>query len=550
MIKQQTSSNSFIAIFGLLLILFLAACGGDALEPTPILPPPNVNTTQNENNTTGDTAVNPTLEPGQLAEATAVTDTQTETLATPTLIPTPSEAATAAATAVTNPPIQAVTSGQLPPSSRDVLFLAEGAFKRWNHSTSQIETLLSGANPESRIRDENNTFDDFVGDITQFSVSPDGKRAVAAKLLASETVTRTVPETENLYTDVENAHQLSFIDLVSGESWVILPRVDNLRNFALSPDANHVAFIGTGIDGDGIVLAEDGRPQARVYLMSTGGGNPGPIMTVADCAGFCYDLAWHPDNNIFVWHDQNAVWMRNISGNEPEALIENRTFNVHVQDPGQAVVYAPIEWASNGRYLLLWKGGWEGGSRAVFDVPTRAVVEIPDTFVYVNAFPTEVSWMPDDRLFLLRSETGDGFYQPQIELWRFQPEQNQVVLEESTLLSDQNLGAAGQQYLDDGRFAYVLFGEAATYNEAGMFHLTSLNEVPERVNASPPVQFFPGAGKATWSSDGFGAIIIPGGGQTPSIYYGTATGDFLYDLTAVLGNEAHAFHWQPEIIIP
>ena len=96
----------------------------------------------------------------------------------------------------------------------------------------------------------------------------------------------------------------------------------------------------------------------------------------------------------------------------------------------------------------------------MFDVPTKALVDVPDTAVYVNEFPTEVMWMPDARLYILRSETGTGTFQPRAELWRFQPEQNTIVMEESVLLSNQNLGAAGGQHLEDGRAQGAGAGEA------------------------------------------------------------------------------------------
>ncbi len=547
---RQPSCIRFTAIFILFLSLFLAACGSEVLEPTPILPPPNVNDGQGESSSEGsDTAVNPTLEPGQVEPATAVAESESEP--TPTLEPTATLTATAtpAATPVTTPPLQAIRGGQMPPSSRDLLFLADGAFKRWNHAGSQIETLLSGPVPGARVPDEDNPSPDFVGDITHFSVSEDGKRAVAVRLTASEVVSHTVPEKEEPISVLEQAQELWFLDLVSGESWLILANVENLRSLVLSPDAAHVAFIGSSLDGSNN-LNEEGTFNSHVYVLPTGGGNPGAVVKAADCAGICGNLVWHPDNNLFTWHDQNAVWLRNLSGSRPEMLLENLAFNVHVQDIGKVVEYAPLAWANNGRYLLLSKRFWEGSSQAVFDVPTHTVVELPNTYAYIGSFAAEVSWMPDDRLYVLRSLTDSGQYRPQIELWRFHPEQNSVNLEESALLSTGNLGAAGQQYLDDGRFAYLLFGNETNLDEAGMYHLTSLSELPERVNAVPPVQISTGSGQAIWSSDGLGALIVTGAGYALTIYYGPASGSFLYDITAMLGTDAHAFQWQPEIIIP
>jgi hypothetical protein len=202
-IKQQQSMKILVSISVLFLIGFLAACTAETAESTPILPPPNIDSVTSESSIEngGDTAVNPTLEPGQIAAATAVTQTPTAGEPTPTLDPTATVTTTPAATPATNPPVQAIQSGQLPPTSRDLLFLADGAFKRWSHSSGQIETLLPGPIPGARVRNEDNTFADFVGDITQFSVSQDGKRAVAVRLTASETVTRTVLETGNQYAD-------------------------------------------------------------------------------------------------------------------------------------------------------------------------------------------------------------------------------------------------------------------------------------------------------------------------------------------------------------
>ncbi len=533
----------FLIMIGLIVSLsLLAACGAEAeTEPTPILPPPNVNVS--DGGVAGGTTVAPTLAPGQVISGTAVPGVEIRPQPTPTLTAT----AIPMITPVTNPPVQAVTGGSLPPASRDLLFIADGAFKRWNHRSGQIDILLPGPVPADRVRENTSHWNPVVGDVTDFSVSADGKRAAIARLTASEVVTRTNPVDNTQHAIVGPQHELWFMDLVSGEGWRIVPRVDNLRSVALSPDGQHVGFVGASLNGNYGVDAA-GQPIYHVYFLATGGGSPGPVVDVAACQTFCRELAWHPDNTLLAWNDQAAVWLRNLAGKEPEKLLLNRPFDPAVSSSDEATVYSPIAWAGNGRYLLLWKGVWEGGNRAVFDVPTRTVVDVPDTFVYVNEFPTEVMWMPDHRLFVLRSETGSGTFQPRAELWRFQPEQNSVIMEESVLLSAENVGAAGQQYLEDGRFAYVLFAQDALVPAAGAYHLTSFNETPERVNASPPLPFVPGAASAAWSRDGYGVIMVSS--FDTHVYYGVADGDYLYDLTAVLGAEPHAYHWQPEIVVP
>ena len=74
--------------------------------------------------------------------------------------------------------------------------------------------------------------------------------------------------------------------------------------------------------------------------------------------------------------------------------------------------------------------------------------------------------------------------------------------------------------------------------------------MPERVNATPKVDFFPGgAGEVYWPTDGSGAIMTSPDGSN-RVYYGPASGEALYDITAMLGTEAGVYHWQPEIVIP
>lgn len=531
-----------------LLMTMLAACGGEPEpEVTPILPPPNISTGGVD---AADTAV--PLNPGTVSELPTLAPGETPTadpLATPTLEPTATSGATATAgpTAVTNPQTVAAAPGALPSTSRDLLFVADGAFKRWNHATRAIEVLIPGPDPASRVASDNQQ-PPFAGDITDFVVSPDGKRAVVAQLTASQVVTRSATYNGEpyLFTDSDQQHRLYFVDMVSNQVWTILARADNLRGLSLAPDAQYVTLVATSLDGVN-VTNEDGTLRQNLYLLSTSGGNASVAQQVAACAGSCSAPAWHPADALFVWGDQTAVWLRALSGSAPESLWTNRPFNEQT-GPDEVAVYAPIAWARNGRFLLMWHGGWEGGSRAVLDVPTRVMQDVPGTFVYVNVFPTQVMWMPDDRLFVLRSETPSGLLRPEAELWRFQPEQDALVKEESLLLSSQSLGAAGQQYLEDGRFAYALFSHDAANSGAGLYHLTSLTETPERVNAVPLVLPMPAVVQVWWTADGSGAVIQAN--DTGRVYYGAADGQALVEVTAVLGQNAHTFHWQPEIVVP
>ncbi|MAT96703.1 MAG: hypothetical protein CL608_06125 [Anaerolineaceae bacterium] len=531
----------------LLLIGGLAACSGDTFtDPTPIPPPPTTSSNGEDSAPAATITPNPNIE-----------STETAVQPTPTLIPTLTATATAAATAVTDPPIQVISSQPLPATSRDLLFLADGAFKQWSHTTRQIETIVPGPNPADRVQDGPRPVEQFVGDITSYSMSADGKRAVVARLL-DEQATSPV---ENSFT--ETSHELLFVDMISREIWTLVPQVDNLGDFQLSPDAQQLAFVATGLNGipdapgSGIDV-ESGDPLPNsLYALATGGGNPGNVRQVYDCQPRCFNPEWHIENNLVAFSDEIALWLYNIAANEPEMLLENQGFVPGMEDIGDISIYSPIDWASNGRYLLLWRGRWEGASRSVLDVPTGTLAPVPDSFVYADIFPAEVSWMPDDRLLVWRSRTETSEITPRVELWRFDLAAGELVLEESATLSDLRLGVTGGTYLEDGRFTFALDdplgpeGGSATNEAAGIYQLTSLAETPERVNSLPPIEGIYRQANVFWAKDGSGALLTQAVDLNQAkIFYAPTDGDFLYEITAVFGQNPHNFQWQPELVVP
>ena len=330
----------------------LAACTSDVLtEPTPIPPPPNADT--GEAGEVNDVAATPlpTLPP---EEETAVQPT-------PTLVPTETPTTLAQPTAVTNPPVQVLNSQPLPASSRDLLFIADGSFKQWNHATGQIETLVAGtntANPNPEIPG-----DLVPGSITAYTMNADGKRAVVARVLSRANA----PEVQNAQT--EYSYELLFVDLISREVWTLVPQVDNLFGFDLSPNAQQLAFIGSGLDGIPDATSHD-LPANNLYIIETGGGNPANLRQVHSCETYCRSPQWHIENNLLAFGDDEALWLYNIAADEPEMLLTNNPFSVEMANVGEVSVYWPVAWARNGRTLMLQHGRWEGSSSAVLDLPT------------------------------------------------------------------------------------------------------------------------------------------------------------------------------------
>ena len=244
--------------------------------------------------------------------------------------------------------------------------------------------------------------------------------------------------------------------------------------------------------------------------------------------GSCFSISWHPNSELFTWSDNNALWMFNLSGSSPELLVANQ-----IGAPADAKFFRTISWAGDGRSVLLWQQAWEGGSRAILDIPTGTIIEVPDTFTYAEPFPTEVSWMQDDRLLIVRSTLGAA-QQTSIEIWRIALEEGQLIQEES-YQPDLSAAGAGAFHLENGRFAYTLVNQSDA-NSTGVYLQTSLSEQPERVNGLIPTFIAP---QVIWSPDGTGAIVL----QNGYVLYAPTSGDVLYDGTAVFGTTAHSFEW-------
>ncbi|GJM40562.1 MAG: hypothetical protein DHS20C20_08440 [Ardenticatenaceae bacterium] len=523
-----------VAFFFVFMLFAFSACAADVLtESTPIPPPPNA-----DNDVGSDEVAVSTLEPSPLPEDTAVQPT-------PTLFPSATPTAEAPPTAVADSATQAEP---LPATSRDLLFLADGAFKQWNHATSQIETIVAGATSTNPTPD--NPDKPTIGSITAYAMNADGKRAVVARVTNSTNA----PDVQNA--PAEYGYELLFVDMISREVWTLVPQVDNLQGFELSPDAQQLAFIGSGLNGNPDAVSNEPIPT-NLYVMETGGGNPANLRTVHRCQRLCSSPEWHIENNLMVFGDDDALWLYNIAAAEPERLFDNNPFNSDMTDVGEVSVYWPETWARNGRTLMLWHGGWEWGSRALYDLPTGVLLEIPNSLIFADIFPTQVSWMPDDRILVWRTDFSEEAFIPLVALWRFDVGSGELILEETAQLSHENLGVMGGIHLEDGRFAFALdaapLGSEAEQLQApqGIYQLTSLAEQPERVNSLPPNEGGSRQVTVLWAADGSGALLLQSDRPTqPLLYYAPADSNILYEVTAVFGQNPRAFQWQPEIILP
>ena len=270
-----------ISIILIVVMLLLAACStAPEAVPTPILPPPpELNETATAMNSAPETD-----EPVVEATETAVSDTATATpdpniTPTPTLDPTPTLLPTT--TPVTEPPMQPLSVANMPPTSRDLVFITDGSLKMWNHNNRQVETLYASAARPNEERP--NALTELAGDITQFSVSEDGNRIAAARLTQSTTITGTVADSDAPVQMTYREHDLLFLDVVSRESWTLAESINNLGDIAMSPNQRNVAFSGTSLITNPEPEIADMELPSNVYVVGTPDGE---TRQVGSCPGF------------------------------------------------------------------------------------------------------------------------------------------------------------------------------------------------------------------------------------------------------------------------
>lgn len=495
-------------------------------EPSPLPPPPNLDelTPAVSNPDTGaEATVDTDMGEGVVEEPTTKSETAVAETPTQDAEPTPTLAPTAVPQ--TSPPIQ--TASNLPPTSRDLVFIGDGALKLWTHHNRQLVDLFPGGTPPAGESRET-PFTQFEGDITHLDVSADGNRIVAARITRTETMTRTLEGgSEQTMPNVE--HEILFLDVVSKETWVLAENVTDLRTVKVSPNQQVVAFIGSGLTSNPNPEISDEMPQLNVYTVLT--PDKGNLREVASCVEFCNTIVWHPNNELFFFADADALWLYNLSATAK--VIENSTNNL-----SNIVVHAPISVANNGRYLLIWQGALEGGSYAVYDIPTNTKIPIPNSFVYADPFPTLASWMSDTRLLVTRNEVQGSDWRTTLQIYRVDDGSGSLNLEETTS-PGVNAAAAGTLHLENGRFAYALI-HPTDPNVSGLYIQTSFNEPEVKQDGALPGFVAP---TVAWSPTGDGAIFV----QNNTTYFGGGGGPI--NMTPLFGQFSHSFVWLPSTAV-
>ncbi len=503
----------------ILIILLLTAVGCEEEETRPALEMPSIPLPDTP---VAATAVNEDAGGAQLQP--------TPTIA-PTITPTTAPEATAVPAATTSP----VTEG-LPAISSDLLFIADGALKWWRHDLGQIETLMMGGTAvSSESSPSERAYTPVVGDVTALVINDDGSQAIIAKLTDEIPF---IPDPENPYTDTIGVYQIIRFDFNSGEQVMMFPTLFSRYTpvLSISPDGQRmtVGGLGTHTFEELNLITDGGLLSGNLYIRDTAVGAAPKI--IDRCEGTCRGIAWHMDNNLFVYGNQDGLKLYNISASAPELLIDGAIDNTQLYRK----FFSPISWANNGRFLLMQYSEYiEGSERAVFDIISRQLMIVPNSGAYVGPY-AHVDWMNDARLFLVRQNES---YQAIGETLRVDVDSGQLTVDETVQLSQGGIYPVAPKHWADGRFGYALFNvhsdmiQGIDGSSSGLYQRVSFNEEAVRLNDLPALNEF--YTSAEWNADGSSFVVSDLG----TMWYISGTGGVVQNMTTAVGLSAHSFNW-------
>ncbi|MBI4770422.1 MAG: hypothetical protein HY784_08450 [Chloroflexi bacterium] len=455
--------------------------------------------------------------------------------AIPTPTPLPTLTPTPGATVI--PPIESLPEGYFPPLTHDLYFLENHRLMRRNHATAQLETVLgaetSGTEPPPT-------------GIGAYEFSRDGRLLAFIRYWIA---------------DPPGPYALNLLDMATQQ---ITPVYEEhapgagLLGMALSPDGEWLAFIpqdavaagdrrGPGWAAPAQRPRAGGGPQSGViYAVRTGGLHE--RVEVGYCAEVrsdefvrgCGGMVWSPDSQSLAWSDALGLWLAAVGQGAPRPLLENKHDGwEHTR------AYSAAAWSPAGRFLRLWISHYEGGSQAILDMQTGQLADLPDSFEYPEPL-ARAAWLPDGRLFALRStNTGEG-YALHGEVWRMEPgSADLLVLAASfpiTATGREGFTFFAPEVLEDGRVALAVVNPSnADYQSRGLYVVAPDELTVRKLTGLPPGSR---GMQVLWSPDGASALVRDW--STGRLLYVPADGSALYDLRPAMGENVCCFTWGGE----
>lgn len=392
-----------------------------------------------------------------------------------------------------------------PAQTSDLLYISDGALKRWDYVTNFTVALVDG--------------------VEEFSVSNDGSKII---LLRPRKITA-------------NGVQMYDLDIFDFETKQItnwFEESPRLFHILLSPDGTLTAYT-TQENGGELYVIDSAAPEDAIKI----GTHEGEFKR----------LVWAPDSSAIIWNDSHGIW-----GGDPQET------GSHLIHPNFVEVYDPkgnkseievdfeqINWSPLGRYVLTRVVPSDSNVSwyAVLDSVSGRLEQIQDSYETGQA-TVGAGWNNDGSLYIGRS--GDPAQQtpPFIQRWHLLATHDDLLLpgEVYPIISDEfpfETSRPGRDsslclnWLLSNRDDSLNLGVTLpdTNMKPALFYLDWEDGSLHKLFTLPnnPMDIL-------WSLDGGGALTFE---QSDKILFIQFSSGLTFDLRPVLGENAHSFTWLP-----
>ena len=254
--------------------------------------------------------------------------------------------------------------------------------------------------------------------------------------------------------------------------------------------------------------------DAPVYIGSCQLASSGTISV--GCHGLAPDTA--DDSVIYV--DGRGLWRSTFDGFAPTLLADYSSSG--------ALIYDPISWSSDGRYLLMWGGYIEGGQRFVYDSVSERVTPVPfsSSYIYISA----VSWVGDDQLLVLSPSDPRSGQRPVASIFNVDGDSDAFL----TMSRDISIPTVGEySQIDNGNPGVQIWSPPTYDEERGPFAIISTDDRESgvyvinltdasvtRLNGLPTIARDQFLREVVWSPDGQSAMMVYSLGElTNEVYW-------------------------------
>jgi hypothetical protein len=432
----------------------------------------------------GETSVPPTPE-SELD--TTVMVTTTVVLPTPTAEP------------ISIPPFQLLNENNLPPTNHDLAYISAGTLMLWTHANRQIKPLFV---PEvDRERFPAGTF----AEVALVDFSADGNRAAVAVRydLPPEIGAEGAGDgSGDSDADVEIAlgeteFDIFFVDAISKESWILVSGIKtSVSELVISPDQALVTFIT-----ESIVANSNEIPDSTLLMVGTPSDRHNTALTqLHECDLYCSLPIWRQDSDLFVFVDNQGILLVDAAEATTEYILRNSPPAEESESPVEQ--YWPHAWSPNARAILLSSGLGNSHEKVIFDIPTKQLITIPNSYNLQFDHVLNLFWLSDSRLIIANLDNAQA--RQTLTTFRVDFDGGTSSLDETlTLPFNDQQPIFGFTQLRSGRFAFGILSLNNVPSDAGLHTLTSFSESPKRINGIP---VFVGLPNILWSMDGSEAI--------------------------------------------